>query len=71
MSNYTTLDEVCGIAENVYFNVVEHLGLYDVMIEEDPAHKDSAIRGTKNTPKGEELYYLIENIVAESMGVDI
>jgi hypothetical protein len=50
------LDQVCTIADDVYFEVVEHLGLYDVMVEEDPDHLGSAIRCTQNTDKGEELY---------------
>ena len=61
--NVLELDQVCNIAESVYFDVVEHLGLYDVMIQEDPAHEGSAIRGTENTEKGQDLYYLIENAV--------
>ena len=65
--NILELDQVCNIANEVYFEVVEHLGLYDTMIEEDPEHKDSAIRGTQNTEKGEELYYLIENAVKNAI----
>lgn len=65
--NILELDQVCNIADSVYFDVVEHLGLYDVMIQEDPAHKDSSIRGTENTEKGQELYYLIENAVKNAI----
>jgi hypothetical protein len=65
--NILELDQVCNIADSVYFDVVEHLGLYDEMIQEDPAHKDSAIRGTENTEKGQELYYLIENAVKNAI----
>jgi len=66
-TNILELDQICNIANDVYFDVVEHLGLYDVMIEEDPDHAGSAIRGTQNTEKGQELYYLIENAVMNAI----
>jgi hypothetical protein len=61
------LDQVCTIADNLYFEVVEHLGLYDVMVEEDPDHAGSSIRCTKNTEKGEQLYYIIEEAVKDAV----
>jgi hypothetical protein len=61
------LDQVCTIADDVYFEVVEHLGLYDVMVEEDPDHLGSAIRCTQNTEKGEELYYIIEEAIKNAV----
>jgi hypothetical protein len=61
------LDQVCTIADDVYFEVVEHLGLYDVMVEEDPDHSGSAIRCTQNTEKGEELYYIIEEAIKNAV----
>jgi hypothetical protein len=66
-ANTLNLDQICTIADEVYFETVEHLGLYDVMIEEDPEHLGSAIRCTKNTEKGEALYYLIENAIKLSV----
>jgi hypothetical protein len=61
------LDQVCTIASEVYFEVVDHLGLYDVMIEEDPEHEGSSIRCTRDTKKGEELYYLIEETIKNAV----
>ena len=48
-------------AERLYFAVVEHLNLTDVMIEPDSEGT------TRNTEKGRELYYLIEdNLIKEN-----
>jgi hypothetical protein len=66
-TNILELDQVCNIADSVYWEVIEHLGLYDVMVEEDPNHAGSSIRCTQNTEKGEELYYLIENAVMNAI----
>ena len=65
--NILELDQVCDIAQEVYFEVVEHLGLYDVMIQEDPADIGSAIRGTENTEKGQELYNIIEYAIKNAI----
>ena len=46
-------------AERVYFAVVEHLNLTDVMIEQDTTGE--RFGATRNTEKGRELYYLIED----------
>tara|TARA_R110002126_G_scaffold254251_1_gene397360 strand:+ start:247 stop:477 length:231 start_codon:yes stop_codon:yes gene_type:complete len=46
-------------AERVYFAVVEHLNLTGVMIEEDTTGE--RFGATRNTEKGRELYYLIED----------
>jgi len=50
-------------AERVYFAVVEHLNLTGVMIEEDTTGERFGIlsSATRNTEKGRELYYLIED----------
>ena len=65
--NILELDQIHNIAEQVYFDVINHLDLYDVMIEEDPEHKDSSIRCTKNTEKGEDLYFLIEEAIENAI----
>ena len=46
-------------AERVYFAVIEHLNLTDVMIEQDTTGE--RFGSTRNTEKGSELYYLIED----------
>jgi len=47
--------EIYRQAEQIYFAVVEHLNLTEVMIEEDSGG------ATRNTEKGRDLYYLIED----------
>jgi len=49
-------------AEQIYFAVVEHLNLTDVMIEQDSGG------ATRNTKKGSELYYLIEDTLITMRG---
>jgi len=52
---------VCNIADRVYFDVVDHLELWDKAIE---ANEEE---GTKNTEYGENLYYLIEEAVKNAI----
>lgn len=59
--NILELDQVCNIAERVYFDVVDHLEAWDEYIIPDESD------GTKNTEKGEALYYLIENAVKNAI----
>lgn len=60
--NILDLDQVCNIAEKVYFDVIDHFNVYDEMIE---CNDDE--EGSKNTEKGEELYYLIEEAVKSAI----
>ena len=59
--NILELDQVCNIAEKVYFDVVDHFDVYDEMIESNDED------GSKNTEKGEELYYLIEEAIKSAI----
>jgi hypothetical protein len=34
MKNILDLDQVCEIANDVYFEVIDHLGLYDDMVQQ-------------------------------------
>lgn len=60
--NILELDEVCNIADRVYFDVIDHLDIENQCIEFD---EDTG--GTKNTEKGMELYYLIEDSVKSAI----
>lgn len=60
--NILELDQICDIADKVYFDVINHLDIEHKCIEDD-----AETGGTKNTEKGEELYYLIENAVMNSI----
>lgn len=51
-------DKAMVLAENIYFAVVDELGIEDECIELDGD-------GTKNTEKGEGLYATIEYILLE------
>ena len=61
-TNILELEQICNIADRVYFDVINHLDIEHKCIEED---EDT--EGTKNTEKGEELYYLIENAVMNAI----
>ena len=60
--NILELDQICDIADKVYFDVINHLDIEHKCIEDD-----EETGGTKNTEKGEELYYLIENAVMNAI----
>lgn len=60
--NILELDQICNIADKVYFDVIEHLSIEHKCIEDD---EDTG--GTKNTEFGSELYYLIENAIMSSI----
>jgi|TARA_A100001515_G_scaffold34898_1_gene27223 hypothetical protein len=51
-----SLDQKSEIAENIYFKVIDHLGITDECIK---TNGDS----TENTDKGRELYYVIEESI--------
>lgn len=50
------LDQKSEIAENIYFKLIDYLGITDECIKRNG---DS----TENTDKGRELYYLIEESI--------
>ena len=54
MKNILDLDQVCDISNDVYFEVIDHLGLYDDMVQQTK-------NGSENTEQGSQLYYLIED----------
>jgi hypothetical protein len=60
MKNILDLDQVCEIANDVYFEVIDHLGLYDDMVQQTK-------NGSENTEQGSQLYYLIEDAVKSAI----
>jgi hypothetical protein len=62
MDNKLDLDEVCSIADKVYWNVIDELGIESKCVEED-----ESTGGTRNTDYGRDLYYLIEDSVKEAI----
>jgi regulator of sigma D len=60
MKNILDLDQVCEIANDVYFEVIDHLGLYDDMVHQTE-------NGSENTEQGSQLYYLIEDAVKNAI----
>lgn len=56
--NILELDQICNIADKVYFDVISKLNIYDKCVQDDPDTD-----GTKNTEFGTELYYSIEDAV--------
>ena len=64
MSNFE-IDNVYDIANDVYFEVIRYLGVYDECVENDPD-----TNGTRNTEYGRELYYLIEETIKSTMNIE-
>ncbi len=62
--NRLELDEVYDTANDVYFEVIRYLGVYDKCVENDPD-----TNGTKNTDYGRELYYLIEDTIKNTLNI--
>ena len=60
--NTLDLDEICTIADKVYFDVIDHLDMENLCIE-----FDEDTEGTRNTEYGMELYYLIEEAVKSAI----
>jgi len=60
--NILELDQICDIADKVYFDIVNHLDLEHKCIEDD---KESG--GTRNTEYGSDLYFLIEDAIESSI----
>ena len=60
--NILDLDQICDIADRVYFDVINYLNIEHKCIEDDP---DS--EGTKNTEFGSDLYFLIEDAIEKSI----
>lgn len=56
--NILELDQICNIADKVYFDVISKLNIYDKCVQDDPSTD-----GTMNTEFGTELYYSIEDAV--------
>jgi hypothetical protein len=60
--NRLELDEICEIADRVYFDVIDHLDMENLCVE-----FDEDTEGTRNTEYGMELYYLIEEAVKRAI----
>ena len=65
MSNKLELDDVYSVANDVYFEAIRYLGVYDKCVEDDPD-----TNGTRNTEYGRELYYLIEDTIKDTLKID-
>lgn len=63
MENILELDQICDIADNVYWEVISKLDIIDKCVEDDEDNDE----GTRNTEYGSELYYLIENAIMSSI----
>jgi len=65
MNERVTEDEMnewaSDLANDLYFLIMDHVDR-DKFIEPDP---DNEVGGTRNTPKGRELYYNIEDFLKE------
>lgn len=60
--NILELDQICNIANRVYFDVINHLNIEHKCIEDD-----AETGGTKNTEFGEDLYFLIEEAIENAI----
>ena len=60
--NILELEQICDIADKVYFDVINHLNIEHKCIEDD---EDSG--GTKNTEYGTDLYFLIEGAIESAI----
>ena len=60
--NILELETICDIADRVYFDVIDHLGIESKCVEDDSENE-----GTQNTEFGSELYYLIENAIKSAI----
>jgi len=60
--NILELDQICNIADRVYFDVINHLD-----IEHKCFEYDSDIYCTKNTEFGQDLYFLIEEDIENAI----
>ena len=63
MENKLDFDEICDLASKIYWEVVNKFDAEDKCVMDDPDNKG----GTHNTEFGQELYYLIEDTIKESI----
>jgi hypothetical protein len=63
MENKLDFDEVCDLASKIYWEAVNKFDAEDKCVMDDPDNKG----GTRNTEFGQELYYLIEDTIKESI----
>jgi len=66
MSNKLDFDEVCDLANDIYWEVVNKFNAEDKCVMDDPNNKG----GTRNTEFGQELYYAIEDTIKESINFE-
>jgi hypothetical protein len=59
--NKMNLDQVCTIADGVYWEILEKFGVYDEAIHQN------VDGSTENTVYGEDLYYTIEEAVKNAV----
>jgi hypothetical protein len=61
--NKLTFDEVCDLANDVYWEVVNKFNAEDKCVMDDPDNKG----GIRNTEFGQDLYYSIEDTIKNSI----
>jgi hypothetical protein len=61
MKEFIGSDDAFEMISDMYFAIIEHLGIEDKCIE--PDHESG---GTRNTAFGRGLYYLIEDTILEA-----
>jgi hypothetical protein len=54
-----TKEDVWELADTLYWEIVTKLNIVDECVIDDPDNEE----GTRNTEKGEDLYYTIENTI--------
>jgi hypothetical protein len=62
------LDQICSLTEDIYWMVLREFGvdgIHDGYIE-----IGETIGQTRNTEKGQELYFAIESAIAEAVNFD-
>ena len=65
MINVNTFETASELADNIYFMFID--SLHDDIAEEYVVTDEDNVGGTKNTEKGSELYYQIENAIQTTL----
>ena len=65
MINVNTFETASELADNIYFMFID--SFFDDIAEEYVVTDEDNVGGTKNTEKGSELYYQIENAIQNTL----
>ena len=58
------LDQVCTIADNVYWEIIDRFGVFDKAVHQN------VDGSSENTVYGQELYYAIEEAVKDAVNYE-